>query len=285
MNMTGERNIDEATVAGFGDEWQSFDQRDVSEAELDGLFEEYFAIFPWEDVPASAEGFDMGCGSGRWAARVAPRVGILHCVDASDAALAVADRNLAGHPNCLLRHGSVDDHGLAEGSMDFGYSLGVLHHVPDTQRAIDACARLLKPGAPLLLYLYYAFDNRAAWYRWVWRASDLGRRAICRAPHRIKLVVTSAIAVAVYLPLARAARLAQALRLPGADQMPLAYYARRSLYTMRTDAYDRFGTRLEQRFTREQITAMLTSAGLVNVRFSDRAPFWCAVAVRPAGDA
>lgn len=40
------------------------------------------------------------------------------------------------------------------------YFLGVLHHVPDTQAAIRSCVGLLKPGAPLLLYFYYAFDNR-----------------------------------------------------------------------------------------------------------------------------
>ena len=45
--------------------------------------------------------------------------------------------------------------------MDFGYSLGVLHHIPDTCAGIKACARLLKRGGPFLVYLYYAFDNRA----------------------------------------------------------------------------------------------------------------------------
>jgi hypothetical protein len=46
---------------------------------------------------------------------------------------------------------------------------------------------------------------------------------------------------------------------------------------MRTDARDRFGTPLEQRFTRAQIRAMCTAAELVDLRFSARAPFWCVV--------
>jgi hypothetical protein len=49
--------------------------------------------------------------------------------------------------------------------MDFGYSLGVLHHVADTEGALRAAVRTLKPGAPLLVYLYYAFDNRPRWSR------------------------------------------------------------------------------------------------------------------------
>jgi hypothetical protein len=49
---------------------------------------------------------------------------------------------------------------------------------------------------------------------------------------------------------------------------------------MRTDAYDRFCTRLEKRFTRAQINAMLTQAGFEQIRFSDTPPFWCAVGIK-----
>jgi hypothetical protein len=46
---------------------------------------------------------------------------------------------------------------------------------------------------------------------------------------------------------------------------------------MRTDAYDRFCTRLEQRFTRQQIEQMLAGAGFGDIGFSDEVPYWCAV--------
>ena len=65
-----------------------------------------------------------------------------------------------------------------------------------------------------------------------------------------------------------------------ADGFPLSYYRRRSLYTMRTDALDRFGTTLERRFTRQEISDMMRQAGLVDMRFRERAPFWCAVGTR-----
>ncbi|HET6866628.1 MAG TPA: class I SAM-dependent methyltransferase [Solirubrobacteraceae bacterium] len=278
--MSERPNLDPATVAGFGEEWQTFDQSRSPGAELDALFDQYFAIFPWSSLPSAAVGADLGCGSGRWAARMAPRVETLHCVDASDQALTVARRNLAALPNCVFHSAAVDAVQLPEASLDFAYSLGVLHHVPDTAGALKACARLLKPGAPLLVYLYYAFDNRPGWYRALWRASDVARRLVSRAPHRVKLAVTSTVAVVVYLPLARAARLAAALRAPFAADLPLAYYANRSLYTMRTDAYDRFGTRLEQRFTRREIAEMMSAAGLRDLRFSESPPFWCAVGYR-----
>jgi len=46
---------------------------------------------------------------------------------------------------------------------------------------------------------------------------------------------------------------------------------------MRNDALDRFGTRLEKRFTKAQIAAMMTAAGLRGIKFSDSEPFWCAI--------
>ena len=83
----------------------------------------------------------------------------------------------------------------------------------------------------------------------------------------------------VYLPLATASRILERLGCKVVG-IPLSYYRKHSFYTMRTDARDRFGTPLEQRFTKQQIKQMMEGAGLVNIRFSDAAPFWCAVGVK-----
>lgn len=274
-------NRDSKTVAGFGDEWERFDQSALDAQEHRRLFDKYFAIFPWQQLPPDAQGFDMGCGSGRWAKLAAPRVGTLHCIDPSSA-IHVARRNLAEVPNCVLHAGGVEDKVLPEDSMDFGYSLGVLHHVPDTARGLRDCVRMLKPGAPFLLYLYYALDNRSFTYRALWKASDLLRRIISGLPHGLRFMVCQFIATFVYWPLARIAALAQWLGLPmeRAAALPLGFYRHLSFYTMRTDALDRFGTRLEQRFTRRQIQDLMEAAGLTHIRFSEEAPYWCAVGFR-----
>ncbi len=269
-------NADARTVEGFGDEWSRFDQRAMSDAEARELFDAYFGVFPWSDLPPNAAGMDVGCGSGRWAKLVVPRVGHLHCVDASDEALAVARRSLADAPNATFHHASVAAIPIADGSLDFGYSLGVLHHVPDTARGVADCVRKLKPGAPFLLYLYYAFDNRPAWYRAVWRASDGARRVISSLPLGLRYAASQVIAGTVYLPLARGASLLEKAGL-AVENLPLAAYRDRSFYVMRTDALDRFGTRLEQRFTKREITEMMQRAGLERIRFSDRVPYWVAV--------
>lgn len=271
-------NLDSRTVDSFGDEWKRFDQSAIEGAEAESIFEEYFAVFPWDQLPADASGFDMGCGSGRWARLAAPRVGHLHCIDPS-AALEVARRSLATAENVSFHQASVDDGALPEASQDFGYSLGVLHHVPDTGAAIGSCVRMLKPGAPFLLYLYYRFDNRPRPYRMLWAVSDGIRKGVSRLPSAAKHVVTDMLALAAYFPLARGALLAEKMGID-VSGWPLAYYRDHSWYTMRTDSRDRFGTPLEQRFTRQEIDGMMRAAGLRNIVFSENAPFWCAVGFR-----
>ena len=268
-------NRDSKTIAGFGDEWERYDQSGLDSQEHRELFEKYFRIFPWKSLPVDAEGFDMGCGTGRWARLMASRVGHLHCIDPSSA-LSVARRMLADHPNVSFHENAVGDDVLPENSQDFGYSLGVLHHIPDTEAGIRACVALLKSGAPFLVYLYYAFDNRPFMFKLVWRCSDLLRRGICLLPSSLKSVVTDIIAALVYFPLARLSGLAERRGI-NVDAIPLTYYRNHSFYTMRTDARDRFGTPLERRFSRVQIEAMMRAAGLSDIRFSPRAPFWCAV--------
>jgi ubiquinone/menaquinone biosynthesis C-methylase UbiE len=267
-------NIDLETVDGFGREWEAFDQTGLTSEELRETFDAYFSLFPFAEM-GEAEGFDLGCGSGRWAALVAPRVGKLYCIEPAERALAVASRRLADEPNVAFHLADVDSIPLEDSSQDFGYSLGVLHHIPDTQAAMVNCVRKLKKGAPFLVYLYYAFDNRPAWFRALWRIQDPLRRGISRAPFPMRKAITEVIAATVYLPLARAARLAEWLG-RDVDAFPLSRYRLHSFYAMRTDALDRFGTRLEQRFTRAEITEMMKASGLADIEFRMGAPYWVA---------
>lgn len=276
---TGTRNRDERVVRGFGEEWSRFSQEALSETERNKIFKDYFGIFPWNNLAADAVGVDIGCGSGRWADVVASRVGRLVCVDASADALAIARHNLAQKENVTLCQADVGSLPFADGELDFAYSLGVLHHVPDTGTAIAEVARTLKPGGLALIYLYYAFDNRAWWFRLLWRISDGLRQVISRLPKWLRFRVCDMLAVLVYWPLARGAALLQR-RGFNLDAFPLWYYRDKSFYVMRTDALDRFGTQLEKRFTKAQIQEMMATAGFGVIRFNDSQPYWCVIGIK-----
>jgi ubiquinone/menaquinone biosynthesis C-methylase UbiE len=266
-------NIDVETVKGFGQEWSTFTQEGLSASEREEVFRKFFSLVDWSKKPEKA--LDMGCGSGRWDILVAPLVRELVAADASREALQVARRNVQA-PNVSFVESTPDTLPFPDAYFDLIFSVGVLHHVPDTEGAIHSLAKKLCHGGILLLYLYYAFDNRPAWFRAVWKVTDLVRRFISRLPFSLRYVLSQIIATCVYWPLARTAKY-----LPVPDSWPLKFYANRSFCFMRTDALDRFGTKLEKRFTQKQITEMLESAGFTNIRFSDLEPYWVCIATKP----
>jgi ubiquinone/menaquinone biosynthesis C-methylase UbiE len=276
--MRPKNNIDSKTVDGFGYEWTRFDQSELSEKEHRELFDNYFSLFPWDVLAENAKGFDIGCGSGRWAKLVAPRVGHLYCIDPSSA-LDVARKNLSHFSNCDFYNAAVDSIPLKDSSMDFCYSLGVLHHVPDTKAGIKACVEKLKVGAPFLIYLYSSFDNRPWWFIAIWRLSNGLRKVISRLPNELRFFTSQIIALLVYFPLAKTSRLLESIGV-NVNKIPLSFYRNCSFYTMRTDALDRLGTRLEKRFSKRQILLMMENAGLERIKFSENMPYWCAVGFR-----
>jgi len=270
-------NIDKKVVKDFGIEWDRFQQSELSLDELKKAWNPYFGIFPMDELHENSIGFDMGCGSGRWAQFIASKVGTLNCIDPSSQALEVAKKNLSEFSNVNFINASVGDDILEEETQDFGYCLGVLHHVPDTLAGIKSCAMILKQNAPFLIYLYYDFENRSFIFKWIWKLSDLLRRVISQLPSKVKVIMAAIIALLVYFPLARFSLVLEKLGI-NVQGIPLSYYRDRHYYFMRTDALDRFGTRLEKRFSRQDITSMLTEAGFKDIKFSDNRPFWVCLA-------
>ncbi len=269
-------NLDPKLVEDFGREWGQFDQTLIPPAQLAAMFNRYFYLFPWDSLPRGAVGFDLGCGTGRWAKLVADKVGTLHCIDASKATLKIAEKNLIGKKNCHYHLGGIEDIPIPNDSMDFGFSIGVLHHIPKPFKALKLCVAKLKSGAPFLLYIYYRCDNRPFWFRLLWRISDMFRRCISRSPYPLKYWTTQLIAALVYYPLARLALVLEKMGFE-VNGMPLSYYRNWNFYTMRTDALDRFGTRLEHRYTQGEIRQMMQEAGLEHIVFNEFAPYWCAL--------
>jgi len=273
------KNIDKKTVEDFGKEWNKYNQSSLSDEELKKSWDQYFDMFSFEELSDDSEGFDMGCGSGRWAKFVANKVGLLNCIDPSEEALNVAKRNLSNFSNIRYFNASVNDNTLKENSQDFGYCLGVLHHIPDTLEGIKACAKLLKKDAPFLLYLYYNLENRPFFFRLIWKLSDFIRIIISSFPSKTKIFTTSIIAFLIYYPLARFAFGSEKLGID-VSNFPLSDYRSKDFYFMKTDALDRFGTRLEKRFSKDEIQIMLQEAGFRDIRFSKSTPFWVSVSLK-----
>ncbi len=275
--MDSKDNIDNEVVKDFGKEWNSFTQTDLSKDDLGQGILSYFRIFPYDKINSESIGADFGCGSGRWVPALAPHVKKIYCIDPSDA-IHVAENNLnKNFNNLFFEKADISKNSIPEQTLDFGYCLGVLHHIPDTQLALNDCIKKLKIGSPFLLYIYYKFDNQPFWYFYLWKLTDLIRKIICRLPYKVKLFITFFIALLVYLPVARFGKIIDFFGL-NVKSWPLSDYRNKTFYTMRTDSLDRFGTKLEHRYTKQEIENMMEVSGLENIEFDeDNAPYWCAV--------
>lgn len=269
-------NIDRSTVHSFGEEWKAFHQFD--DAEIDKIGDTYFDIVTPEMLGPGKTAADFGCGTGRWTKYMHKKVGAVAAIDPSDA-IFVAGQLLKDAANVHFYKASIDNLPFTDDYFDFGFSLGVLHHIPDTQMAMDACVKKVKSGGHFLVYLYYSLDNRGFLYKSLFFLSNLIRRLVSKMPGGLKKFSCNMMAIFFYMPFVLFGRF---LKLVGVSKkvrsrIPLHSYENTSFYIIRNDALDRFGTPLEQRFSRKQIQAMMESAGLEHIVFSAQAPYWHAV--------
>ncbi|MEO6583931.1 MAG: class I SAM-dependent methyltransferase [Ferruginibacter sp.] len=266
-------NIDLHTVNSFGDEWQAF--HGFNEKELMKLGDEYFDIVTDKMVNEETTLLEVGCGSGRFLKYLSTKAGFLIGVDPSHAIFA-ADDLLGPDEKVVLVKASANDLPFADESFDFVCSIGVLHHIPDTFKALQACVDKVKKGGYFYTYLYYNLDNRGLLFRSLYNLSNAIRLGICKLPTRPKKAVCDVLAVGFYMPFILSNRFLKVVGVPEKfrKNIPLFGYENRSFYVIRNDSLDRFGTPLEQRFTKRQIQDMLERAGLTDIIFSNNIPFW-----------
>lgn len=276
---TGEGRRD--LVVGFDHEWSHFPR--VGTDELRSVFERYFDLVPPLAFSERATVLDAGCGAGRWAYEVATRGPRVIAVDlGTSIELASANTSATGRVACVqadLHHLPLEPR-----VVDWAYTLGVLHHLGAPALALGQVARAVRRDGLVLVYVYYALDGRGPAYRATFRAADAARRVISRLPRRVVLAIATLIAGVVYFPLARAAALLGRLGLGSlARGLPLSFYSSSSFTVMRNDSLDRFGTRVERRYTRDAMVELMSSAGLGRVEIAPGAPYWHAVGVVGAG--
>lgn len=76
--------------------------------------------------------------------------------------------------NAELQTADAEQLPFADASFDVVYSWGVLHHTPDTQRAVAEAVRVLRPGGRLCVMLY-ARRSWVAFGLWIRHALLVGR--------------------------------------------------------------------------------------------------------------
>ncbi|HEY2946037.1 MAG TPA: methyltransferase domain-containing protein [Vicinamibacteria bacterium] len=134
---------------------------------------------------------DAGVGAGRYAEVVAGKGGEVVGIDLTTAVDA-AWESIGRRERVHLVQADIFAMPFREASFDMAYSIGVLHHTPDTRAAFERVAAMVKPGGGLAVYLYGR--NGLAQ-----RFPDTIRKVTTRLPVRAMLALSS-LAVPLYYP-------------------------------------------------------------------------------------
>ena len=272
---TDGENIDNEVVKSFGDEWLKF--HDFSDEIIHDIAKEYFDILNDSIVNKHTYMLDIGCGTGRWTKFLTQKAGFIEAVDPSNAIFA-ADKLLGNTENVRLTKASIDTLPFNDETFDFAMSIGVLHHIPDTQKAMQDCVKKVKRGGYFYCYLYHNLETRGWWFKTLYWLSNQLRKIVCRLPAGMKRFVSDILAIVIYMPLVLWVRFLVLIGLRKiAVKMPLSAYNNKSFFVIRNDALDKFGTSLEQRFSKKQVEEMMRNCGLENIVISPLTPFYHAI--------
>lgn len=262
----GLKEFAEDVQFSFGSEWGEYD-RILPEHERE--FAQYFDLVDLESL-AGKRVCDLGCGIGRWSYFLKGRCRERVLVDFSDA-IFTARRNLDDSSDCLFFMADLKRLPFRDGFSDFLFSLGVLHHLPTP--CLEETRRLKRSAPRLLVFLYYALDNRPAYFRRILKAVTAVRLQVSRVRSAtFRKAFSLAGTLLVYLPLVGLGEMMEIVFGKG-SLVPLydAYHGK-SFRRIEQDVYDRFFTRIEQRVTRAEILTLTDTFRTVTV--SDRLPYW-----------
>src|SRR6476469_4313584 len=108
-------------------------------------------------------------------------------------------------------------------------SVGVLHHITDTLKAMNDCVKKVKKGGYFYVYLYYNLDRRGFLIKILFKLTDVIRSLVSKFPGRLKKIICDLLAVIIYMPLILWVRFLLFIGLRKlARQMPLSAYNNKS---------------------------------------------------------
>lgn len=167
-------------AANFGFEWNLHNKTQldtVTKHESEETLIEKTGFHP-EDLRGKLV-LDVGCGMGRFS-EVASRWGATVVGIDLTSAVDAAHGNLRGRSNVHLAQADIFKLPFRDETFDVIFSIGVLHHTPDTRSAFDRLPRLLKPGGRIAIWVYTALM-----LQWSRASSDVYRRFTTRLPKRV----------------------------------------------------------------------------------------------------
>jgi len=255
---------EQASSRAFGTQWRMLARL------LPGFlteFRSYLEPLDAADIRGRAV-LDAGCGMGKFSlaaavcgARIVIGVDLSESVD-------VAYEHLRDVPNAHVVQASLYQLPLRSQAFDFVFSIGVLHHTPDPEKAFRGLVDVTAEEGRLFVWLY-ALEGNEVFVRWI---DPLRARVFSRLPSWSNRVVATILAVpfwvmirAMYVPLGRWGR---GSGLPYHEYF--LYFSRLGFRTFWGTVYDKLVPPISFYLTRDEIERWLVSANLTALALRHR---------------
>ena len=133
-----------------------------------GFFDRYDSLREINEPPVLAEGLheydrflkkrvlEVGCGNSYTLAKYADHGATVHGIDITETAIIISRRRFEHqHLKGEFIVGNAEELPYKSDYFDCICSMGVLHHVPDSEKAVLEIYRCLKPGGRLIVMFYH----------------------------------------------------------------------------------------------------------------------------------
>jgi len=226
---------------------------------------------------------DAGCGDGIDTFRLARADGVeITAIDLTEEGLGRARRRTEGRTNVRFVQGDLEHLPLREGTFDFVYAYGVLHHLPRPGDGFRELVRVLKPGGMLAIYVYENFGTRTSLERLLLWLIGGFRHVTVRLPpmwlYQLCRIASPLVFCALTLPARLLARAPLTRRL----SRRIPYHHGTGPFGLGGDLYDRFAAPIEYRYSRAEVAGWFLAAALTQVSVRPMRG-WVGYGVKPPG--
>ncbi len=142
---------DEIYAESFGDEWTIFDNVKNKSKIFDQDIKNYLAIE--KEEMKNKRVLEVGCGTGPYLQKNAQIVDEIIGIDLTKA-VESSQKNVGYLANVTIIQADLFNLPFKEGIFDIIYSLGVLHHTPNTHKAFKSIVPFVKKSGILSIWLY-----------------------------------------------------------------------------------------------------------------------------------
>lgn len=218
-----------------------------------------------EPIVRGQKGIDVGSGCGYDTyimAKNNPSVKIVS-LDISEGVYKTKEIT-AGLGNVWILRGSALNIPIADNSLDFAYSFGVLHHTPDPEQGVREIARVIKKNSPAYLYLYEDHSDNLVKYLGLKLVNAL-RLITTKVPPRVLYVFSFLASPLAIIFFTLPHRILKKFKATEAMSERIPFNFGTHPFSLAGDLYDRFAAPVEHRFSKKGIFDLLNHNGFVNI--------------------